>query len=224
MKKILITVLTLTTTILISQDTMTYEQKISYMLGYNLGNNVKKAPFTFDADFMTKGMKTALEGSQIEFTEQEMMQALQEWDRNMQAEDQKRATAGVGKNKADGQAFLEKNKLDKDVKVTASGLQYKVIKMGEGPKPASANAKVTVHYEGTLINGTVFDSSYKRGETTSFALNQVISGWTEGLQLMPVGSKFIFYIPSELAYGDSAMSTIPGGSTLIFTIELFSIN
>jgi FKBP-type peptidyl-prolyl cis-trans isomerase len=129
------------------------------------------------------------------------------------------------KNKAAGKAFLDKNKQDPEVQVTASGLQYKVLVMGEGPKPASANNRVRVHYEGTLLNGTVFDSSYQRGQDITFRLNEVIAGWTEGVQLMPVGSKFIFYIPSDLAYGDRGIQgVIPPGATLIFTVELLGIN
>ena len=125
--------------------------------------------------------------------------------------------------KAAGIAFLEANKKNPNVKVTGSGLQYEVIQMGNGPKP-SATSKVTVKYTGKLIDGTVFDSTDNNGgEPISFGLNQVIKGWTEGLQLMPTGSKFRFYIPSDLAYGDQgAGAVIPGGATLIFDIELLS--
>ena len=142
-----------------------------------------------------------------------------QFQQDMQA---KQANA-ANEAKAAGQKFLEENKKNADVKVTESGLQYKVITMGTGDKP-SATSKVTVKYKGTLIDGTVFDSTDNNGgEPISFGLNQVIKGWTEGLQLMPTGSKFIFYIPSELAYGDQgAGGVIPGGATLIFEIELLS--
>ena len=125
-------------------------------------------------------------------------------------------------NKEAGMAFLEANKAVAGVQVTESGLQYKVEKMGKGKKP-SATDKVKVHYHGTLIDGTVFDSSVERGEPIVFALNQVIPGWTEGLQLMPVGSKFTFYIPYELAYGDRETGAIKPYSALIFEVELISI-
>jgi FKBP-type peptidyl-prolyl cis-trans isomerase FklB len=125
-------------------------------------------------------------------------------------------------NKEAGLAFLEANKAVAGVQVTESGLQYKVTKMGKGKKP-SATDKVKVHYHGTLIDGTVFDSSVERGKPTEFGLQQVIPGWTEGLQLMPVGSKFTFYIPYELAYGDRETGVIKPYSALIFEVELISI-
>ena len=127
-----------------------------------------------------------------------------------------------GSVKEDGEKFLTENALKEGVKVTESGLQYEVLKMGKGKKPAATD-RVKVHYHGTLIDGTVFDSSVERGEPTSFGLNQVIKGWTEGLQLMPVGSKFRFYIPQELGYGAQQAGSIPPYSTLIFEVELLSI-
>lgn len=131
-------------------------------------------------------------------------------------------SAAYADNKAAGEAFLEANKAVEGVKVTESGLQYKVVKMGNGKKP-SATDKVKVHYHGTLIDGTVFDSSVDRGEPIVFALNQVIAGWTEGVQLMPVGSKFTFYIPSELAYGERETGSIKPYSALVFEVELLGI-
>lgn len=130
--------------------------------------------------------------------------------------------AAYADNKEAGLAFLEANKSVEGVQVTESGLQYKVVKMGKGKKP-SATDRVKVHYHGTLIDGKVFDSSVERGEPALFALNQVIPGWTEGLQLMPVGSKFTFYIPSELAYGDRETGEIKPFSALVFEVELISI-
>ena len=131
-------------------------------------------------------------------------------------------TIKYGTVKEDGEKFLAENALKEGVTTTESGLQYEVIKMGRGKKP-TATDKVKVHYHGTLIDGTVFDSSVECGEPTSFGLNQVIKGWTEGLQLMPVGSKFRFYIPQELGYGAQAAGSIPPYSTLIFEVELLSI-
>ncbi|MBQ7698232.1 MAG: FKBP-type peptidyl-prolyl cis-trans isomerase [Paludibacteraceae bacterium] len=127
-----------------------------------------------------------------------------------------------GDTKGEGERFLEANRLKEGVQVTESGLQYEVLTMGKGPQP-QATDKVKVHYHGTLIDGTVFDSSVERGEPAEFGLNQVIKGWTEGLQLMPVGSKFRFYIPQELGYGERATGKIPPYSTLIFDVELLDI-
>ena len=128
-----------------------------------------------------------------------------------------------GETKAEGEKFLQENKLREGVQETASGLQYEILVQGKGPKP-TAESTVKVHYEGTLIDGTVFDSSYQRGEPIEFPLNGVIKGWTEGLQLMPVGSKYKLYIPSELGYGErGAGQSIPPFATLIFTVELLEI-
>jgi FKBP-type peptidyl-prolyl cis-trans isomerase len=126
------------------------------------------------------------------------------------------------KSKKEGEDFLAANKSKEGVKTTASGLQYKVLKEGKGPKPKSTDT-VKVHYRGTLLDGTEFDSSYKRGEPVEFPLDQVIKGWTEGLQLMPAGSKYQFWIPANLAYGEPGNRGIPPNSTLIFEVELLEI-
>jgi peptidylprolyl isomerase len=130
----------------------------------------------------------------------------------------------AGENIKIGQEFLAENKLKDGVKTTDSGLQYLVLQEGTGTEHPKASDKVTVHYHGTLINGSVFDSSVERGKTISFGLNQVIKGWTEGVQLMVVGEKTRFFIPSELAYGNGGAGSIPPGSVLIFDVELFKIN
>ena len=124
----------------------------------------------------------------------------------------------------EGTKFLEDNAQRPEVKTTASGLQYEVLTEGTGPKPTGSTARVTVHYEGRLINGTVFDSSYKRNQPASFGLNQVISGWTEGVQLMPQGSKYRFFIPSDMGYGSRGAGSIPPNSTLIFDVQLLQTN
>lgn len=124
-----------------------------------------------------------------------------------------------------GQAFLDANAKKPGVNTTESGLQYKILREGDGPEPESPNAKVEVHYEGRLIDGTVFDSSYKRGKSITFALNEVIPGWTEGVQLMSTGSKYEFYIPYNLAYGENgAGGVIPPYATLIFQVELLKVH
>jgi FKBP-type peptidyl-prolyl cis-trans isomerase len=138
--------------------------------------------------------------------------------------DQKIQAEAKDKNRVAGELFMTENKKRPEVKTTSSGLQYEVLKKGTGTVSPKATDKVTVHYHGTLIDGTVFDSSVERGQTASFGLNQVIPGWTEGLQLMSVGDKFRFYIPSNLAYGERSPSAkIKPNSTLIFDVELFSI-
>jgi FKBP-type peptidyl-prolyl cis-trans isomerase len=138
-----------------------------------------------------------------------------------------KAAEKSGPNIAEGEKFLAQNKKRKEVITTASGLQYEIIKLGEGEKPASAGDSVTCHYSGRFLNGTVFDASRTNpqtgGEPITFSLNRVITGWTEGLQLMPTGSKFIFYVPYQLGYGPGDYNTIPGGSTLIFEIELLKV-
>lgn len=201
-----------------SQEEMTQKQKASYAIGFNVGSQFKHDGLEIDIETYKQGLLDGMAG-QNKFTDQQMQEIFMQLQQEMMA---KQANA-ANEAKAAGQKFLEENKKNADVKVTESGLQYKVITMGTGAKP-SATSKVTVKYKGTLIDGTVFDSTDNNGgEPISFGLNQVIKGWTEGLQLMPTGSKFIFYIPSELAYGDQgAGGVIPGGATLIFEIELLS--
>ncbi len=209
-----------------SQEEMTKDQKTSYAIGINFGTQVKNDEVPLEMDAFMKGVRDGMAG-QNQFTEQQMQEIFMQFQMDMQAKQQAKQAEQAGKaveEKAKGQKFLEENKKDPEVKVTASGLQYKVLTEGKGNKP-SATSKVTVKYTGKLIDGTVFDSTDKNngGEPISFGLNQVIRGWTEGLQLMSPGSKYIFYIPSDLAYGDQgAGKLIPGGATLIFEIELIS--
>lgn len=201
-----------------SQEEMTKEQKISYAIGANLGTQVSHDGIELNLDALVQGLRDAMAG-QNKFSDEQMQEAFMMLQQDMQA----KQNSAVAVEKEKGRIFLEENKKNPDVKVTPSGLQYKVITMGTGEKPAASNT-VTVKYKGTLIDGTVFDSTEKQGgEPISFPLNGVIPGWTEGVQLMPTGSKFIFYIPSDLAYGDrGAGGQIPGGATLIFEIELIS--
>ena len=203
--------------------TMTTAQKQSYALGANLGatvyDNFAKSGIFIDTAMFTNGLVDAFHNA-VKLSEEEMKLAFAQI--NIIAEEyQKKKVADA---KALATKFFEDNKKDSSVIETPSGLQYKVLKMGEGAKP-QASDKVKVHYHGTTIDGTVFDSSVNRGEPVTFSLNQVISGWTEGLQLMPVGSKFKFFIPYDLAYDErGAGKIIPPYSTLIFEVELLEIN
>lgn len=203
-----------------AQNDMTQEEKISYALGAANGEQLNQVGLTtIDLQLYMQGMQDALKGAN-KLSQQEMQDAFQVIQQRVQ-ELQNRAS-DVEKER--GQKFLAENLKNKDVKATSSGLQYKVITMGKGAKPAATD-RVKVHYHGTTIDGVVFDSSVERGEPATFGLNQVIAGWTEGLQLMPEGSKFIFYIPSELAYGDrGAGGDIKPGATLIFEVELLENN
>lgn len=193
---------------------------ISYFLGNEIGNYYRTNDIHLNSDLFMEGMVDALNNSSKldEETKEKVMAMFQQ-------QQQKKANQQLDMTKEAGRKFLEENKKKSGVKTTASGLQYKIVKStAEGVSP-KASDQVNVHYHGTLIDGTVFDSSVQRGETITFGLNQVIRGWTEGLQLMKTGEKFIFYIPSELGYGDRAAGAqIPGGSTLIFEVELFEVN
>lgn len=191
--------------------------KISYALGLSMGQNlmgsgVKKIEYTDFAD----GMKDVLEHNQPKISYSEAQQILGKFFQEIEQQ-------VAGEQKKAGEDFLRENAKRAGVKTTASGLQYEILDATIGQKP-SATDKVRVHYEGTLIDGTVFDSSYRRGESITFGLNQVIRGWTEGLQLMSVGSKYKFFIPYNLAYGEQgAGGSIPPYAALIFTVELLGI-
>jgi FKBP-type peptidyl-prolyl cis-trans isomerase FkpA len=193
----------------------TPKQKISYAIGVNIGKQMKQQPVDLDFDVIAKGMRDGATGTPA-FNEQEMAEVMNNFKKEM---DSKMAEVGT-KSKKQGEDFLAANKAKEGVKVTQSGLQYKVLKEGKGAKPKATDV-VKVHYRGTLIDGTEFDSSYKRGEPIEFPLNGVIKGWTEGVQLMTPGSKYQFFIPYDLAYGEEGRPpTIPGNSALIFEVEL----
>ena len=191
--------------------------KISYAIGLSMGQNLMGSGVTsLDYADLAAGIKDVLEKNQPQISYQEAQQVLGKFFRELE---QKIA----GEAKAAGEAFLAENAKREGVKVTESGLQYEVLEATIGQKP-KATDKVRVHYEGTLIDGTVFDSSYKRGESITFGLNQVIAGWTEGLQLMSIGSKYKLYLPYQLAYGErGAGANIPPYAALIFTVELLGI-
>ena len=197
----------------------TFKDSTSYALGADLGTNLKQQKVDIDYDVFMAGLLDGMVTDVVLLDNnqrREMMVALQRYNRDKAKE------AGNTNLKAANE-FLEKNKAENaDVKVTPTGLQYKVIREGEGESPGKTD-KVKVHYAGQLIDGSEFDSSIKRGEPSSFGLNQVIKGWTEGLQLMKVGSKFEFYIHPKLGYGSRSKPNIPANSLLIFEVELLEI-
>lgn len=196
------------------------KDKFSYALGMNYGTMFTKQEVDVDVDALVKGIKDAQGGKSL-LTDEQMRQVLMDAQKQMaeKREAKRKVDAEVNKKKAD--EFLAANKAKAGVTALPSGLQYKVLTPGTGDKPAS-NDTVTVHYKGTLTDGTEFDSSYKRGQPATFGLNGVIKGWTEGLQLMAAGSKYEFVIPPDLAYGESGRPNIPPNSLLIFEVELLS--
>jgi FKBP-type peptidyl-prolyl cis-trans isomerase FklB len=195
------------------------KDKASYSIGLNIGSNLKRQNVELNTDAFMAGMKDALDGKKPLLNDQEVKEAMTNLEKDMQ---QKQAAAAQ-KNLAEGEKFLEENKKKPGVKTTASGLQYKVEKEGTGAQPKATDT-VTVNYRGTLINGTEFDSSYKRGQPATFPVSGVIKGWTEALQLMKTGAKYQLFIPPNLAYGErSAGREIPPNSTLIFDVELLDV-
>jgi FKBP-type peptidyl-prolyl cis-trans isomerase len=197
-------------------------QKLGYIIGMDIGKSLRDQGTDVDLDSLVDAIRATYKGEELAMTEDEAAAIRKEYVEKRQAA-QQQATAEVGiNNQAEGQKFLAENKVKEGVQTTESGLQYKVLTMGDGAKPAATDT-VKVHYRGTLLDGTEFDSSYARNEPISFALNRVIPGWTEGVQLMPVGSKFVFYIAPDLGYGEGGGGPIPPNSTLIFEVELLDI-
>ena len=200
----------------------TDEQKLGYIIGMDIGKSLREQGTTVDVDTLLEAVRATYNGDELAMTEEEAAAIRQEYVEKRQAEQAAESAVSGDKNLAEGELFLAENKIKEGVQTTDSGLQYKVETMGEGAKPVATD-KVKVHYRGTLLDGTEFDSSYARNEPISFALNRVIPGWTEGVQLMPVGSKFTFYIAPGLAYGPAGGGPIPPNSTLIFEVELLDI-
>jgi len=200
----------------------TEKDKFSYALGMNLGNSLHRQSVTVDPAILLRGLKDALAGKTL-MTDDDARAALKAVQTEMQKKMQETMQAAGAANKKEGDAFLATNKTKEGVTTLPSGLQYKILTAGTGPKPTATDS-VVCNYRGTLINGKEFDSSYKRGEPATFPVNGVIKGWTEALQLMPVGSKWQLFVPADLAYGDRGAGTDIGpGSTLIFEVELVSI-
>ena len=197
------------------------EQKVSYGMGLNLGKRIKEE-FALDVDAFSTGVRHAFDGTEPLMNDEQIMQTMQAFQQKQVEARETEFKAKAEKNKSDSEAFLNANKAKEGVKVTESGLQYRVITEGKGAKP-KADDTVEVNYKGTLIDGTEFDSSYKRGESVSFPVSGVIPGWTEALQLMPVGSKYELVIPSDLAYGPGGTGPIGPNAALVFEVELIAI-
>ena len=194
------------------------KDKVSYSIGLQIGSNLSRQKVEVNPDVLAAGIKDAIAGKP-QLTQDQIKDVMTQFEKDME---QKQKTLGE-KNKTDGAKFLEENKKKPDVKTTASGLEYKVVKEGTGPMPKPTDM-VTVNYRGTLINGTEFDSSYKRGQPATFPVNGVIKGWTEALQLMKKGSKFELFIPPNLAYGERAVGPDIGpNATLMFEVELLDV-
>ncbi|NEZ05085.1 FKBP-type peptidyl-prolyl cis-trans isomerase [Wenzhouxiangella sp. XN201] len=211
------------TVALAQEELETPEERLSYTIGMDIGGSLAEQDIDLDMDLLVEALRASYNGEETRLTEEE---ALAERDafmqrRQQQMEVERAQEASV--NLEEGEAFLAENAEREGISVTESGLQYRVIEEGEGASP-TAEDRVTVHYKGTLIDGTVFDSSYDRGEPATFALNQVIPGWTEGVQLMKEGAKYEFFVPSELAYGEQGRpGPIGPNSTLIFEVELLEV-
>ncbi|AOA56985.1 FKBP-type peptidyl-prolyl cis-trans isomerase [Acinetobacter larvae] len=191
--------------------------KVSYMLGYELGAS-QQVPPNIDGSALSNGIKDASNGKEPKYSEAELQAAFTEYKAQLLQEMEREAKISG----AEGAKFLAENAKKPDVKTTATGLQYKITNPGTGKQP-KADSMVTVHYKGQLISGKVFDSSYKKNQPIDFKLNEVIPGWTEGLQLLKEGGKATLYVPAKLAYGERSVPGIPANSTLIFDVELIKV-
>jgi FKBP-type peptidyl-prolyl cis-trans isomerase FklB len=200
----------------------TAKEKQSYSMGADIGARLKAQSIEVEADAFVQGMKDTLSGAKKLLTDDEIRETLTALQKELREKMEEKNKALGEKNKKEGEAFLAENKKKEGVKSLPSGLQYKVMKEGTGKAP-KADDTVVCNYRGTLIDGTEFDSSYKRGEPATFPLNQIIPGWTEALQLMKEGAKWQLFIPATLAYGEQSTGIIGPNSVLIFEIELISV-
>ena len=201
----------------------TDKEKVSYSIGMDIGGNLRRGSIEVDPDLLAKGVKDSYGGGKTLLTEDQARQALADFQQTLMAKKAEEMQKLSEKNKADGEKFLAENAKKEGVKVLPSGLQYKVITPGTGKSPKATDT-VTTHYKGTLIDGTEFDSSYKRGEPATFPVSGVIPGWTEALQLMKEGAKWQLFLPPGLAYGErGAGRDIGPNATLIFEVELISV-
>ena len=202
----------------------TEQDKISYAIGTDIGGSLKRMEADVNLDKLTAGLRDALAGSKLQLSDEEITASMQAFQTKAREKMMAQRAAATEKAAKAGVEFLEANKKKEGVVTLPSGLQYKVIKQGDGVKPKATDT-VKTHYRGTLVDGKEFDSSYKRGEPAQFPVGGVIKGWTEALQLMPVGSKWQLVIPSDLAYGEQgAGADIPPNSVLVFEIELLEVS
>jgi FKBP-type peptidyl-prolyl cis-trans isomerase FklB len=202
----------------------TPKDKLSYTLGVNAGQNLQQQAIDIDPEMFARGLKDAMTGAKITLTDEEMLQIIMAFQKEAMEKQTLKMKEIAEKNKKIGEDFLAENKKKEGVKTLPSGLQYKIIKNGKGKLPKLTD-KVTANYRGTLINGTEFDNSYKRGQPVKFPVNGVIPGWTEALKMMKAGSKWQLFVPPQLAYGEQGAGAIIGpNETLIFEIELLAIN
>lgn len=219
-------VLFLAATVCAAQEPVfkTEKEKVSYLIGTSIGRDLKRQGVDVDNEILFRGLKDALAGVQSAISDQDAQETMKAFREEMNAKKQAEKKKAVEENKKQEEAFLAENGKKEGIKTSSSGLQYKVLKEGTGEQPA-ANDTVTVNYRGTLINGTEFDSSYKRNQPATFPVKGVIRGWTEALQLMKTGSKWQLFIPAKLAYGEAgAGDQIPPNAMLIFEVELLSIS
>ena len=198
------------------------DQRASYIIGFNLGSSLKQQEINVTPDLIIQGLRDGLGGNKALLTDEEMQAAMTEFQQSLMARQEEKTKAASAKNKKEADDFLAANKGKQGVVTTASGLQYQILQQGTGATPKETD-KVTVHYKGTLADGTVFDSSYDRGQPAQFIVNQVIPGWVEAMQLLKVGSKARLFIPPALAYGESgAGQEIGPNAMLIFEVELLN--
>lgn len=200
----------------------TDQEKVSYSFGMIFGQRMQGDLPDVDLETFIQGIRDGYSGGPALLTEQQRAEAMQKFQQQQRDKHMQEFEGMAAENKAKGEQFLAGNKNKEGVVTLASGLQYKILKEGNGPKPGAMDT-VKVHYEGSLIDGTVFDSSIARGEPVSFPLSSVIKGWTEGLQLMPTGSKWQLFIPSDLAYGPGGNRGIGPNETLLFVVELLDV-
>ena len=204
-----------------------HQAQVSYIIGRDLARNFAQQGLELDVDTLASALKEGLQGLPSRLTQEEMQAAMQQLQEQIGGSDDDNDTQDpntMNDNKTEGEAFLAENSRKPGVTTLPSGLQYEVLTEGSNKKPGLGSS-VTTHYHGTLINGTIFDSSYQRGQPATFPVNGVIAGWTEALQLMGEGSKYRLYIPSDLAYGKrGAGRDIPGDTALIFDVELLKVN
>ena len=215
---------TATCTVALAEDASPFKddkEKLGYALGMNYGTMFLRQDVELDPDALLRGLKDVLSSNKTLLTEDQVRQTLNDAQGRIREKQQAKAKVQGAENKKKADAFLAENKDKPGVTVTGSGLQYKVLSTGAGAKPAATDS-VTVHYKGTLLDGTEFDSSYKRGQPATFGVSGVIKGWTEALQLMNAGSKWQLFIPPDLAYGEQGRPNIPPNSLLVFEVELLT--